>query len=66
MNLETIKKELLAIWNSRGDPEEAHCREDALMSEFISHVATHGKGEIKTMAIELLELEKMNLTRWYA
>jgi UDP-N-acetyl-D-mannosaminuronate dehydrogenase len=66
MTLEEIKEKLKYIKKISGDYENAHSYEDALMRQFIAHVAGVADAELAEMAKEVLKSSDINFSRYCA
>ncbi len=71
-NLEEVKKRIKEIELLEGDDETQHILEDKLYVDFIHYVAEYDVYEvfdfeiIKEIAKELLKVDAMQFSRWYA
>lgn len=68
MTLEELRTRIDSIAEiaTMADYEVAHIRLDELVADFIKYVASVGSHELKTLATEMINSDKLKFTRWYA
>ena len=66
MNLDEIKKLVFEIENKKWDDENAHCLEDYLKNKFIIFDANSNNTELSNLAKEVLKVNDIEFSRWFA
>lgn len=66
MTTTEIQDRIEKIENLSHDPECAHSAEDALYVDFIKYVESLGIPELSDKAKQVLTVDAMPFTRWYA